>query len=229
VIQELRKEAAASPDGVLIDSRFAGATLNGLGFRSVAHALLAPRLAIFQKYFPDMDRERFNVIFNRYGHIHLTQNPLPELPRPDVIEVPMEVFEPVRNVRRVEFAPARQDACLQFPGGGIDRVSSGDHSASSPARQGGDQLTIEGWAPWASETGSQGIRVLSARPLRLESLSTTTRPDIAEQLHDYRFVKSGFTLRISSADGKPLRPDELVLFAIGTPRGERRLACCGCP
>jgi hypothetical protein len=218
VLQELHQEAAASPDGVLVDSRFSGTTLNGLGFRSVAHALLAPRLAVFQKYFPDMDRERFNLLFNRYAHIVLTQNPLPELAREDVIGVPMEVFVPVRNVRRVEFDPARQNACSQLSAGGIDHISSEDH-----------QLTIVGWAPWAAETAAQGIRVLSARPLRLESLSTTTRPDVAEQLQDYRFVRSGFTLRISSADGNPLRADELVLFVLGTPRGEPRLPCCGCP
>ena len=218
VLQELRKEAEASPDGVLIDSRFAGATLNGLGFRSVTHTLLAPRLAIFQKYFPDMDRERFNLIFNRYGHIILTQDPLPDLIRPDVIGVPMEVFVPVRDVRHVEFGPALQNACSQLSDGGIDRVSSEDR-----------QLTIVGWAPWAAETAAQGIRILSSRSLRLESLSTTTRPDIAEQLQDYRFVKSGFTLRIMSADGNPLRADEVVLFAIGTPHGEPHLLCCGCP
>ena len=42
-------------------------------------------------------------------------------------------------------------------------------------------------------------------------------------------MKSGFRLQISSTDGKPLRPDELVLFAFGTAQGEVRLACCECP
>jgi len=156
-----------------------------------------------------MDPKRFNTIFNRYGHIVLTQNPLPYLQRADVIEVPREVFVAIRNVRHLELRPARKDACLQLSDGGVDRVSSQDH-----------QITIEGGAPWAAEAGSHGIRVLSARPLRLESLSTTARPDIAELLQDYRFVKSGFALRISSADGKPLRADELVLFAIGTSQGD---------
>ena len=76
---------------------------------------------------------------------------------------------------------------------------------------------------------TQGIRVLSARSLGPASLTTLTRPDIAEQLQDYDFVKSGFRLQISSTDGKPLRPDELVLFAFGTAQGEVRLACCECP
>jgi hypothetical protein len=218
VVRELRKQAAASPDGVLVDPRFLGATLNGLGFRSVAHAQMAPNLALFHRYFPAMDPERFNLIFNRYGYISLTANAMPDLSDTVVIEMPIEVFVPVRNVRKLVLAPAQPRACSEPPAGGIGQVSLTDHT-----------LTIEGWAPWPAETGAQGIRVLSARPLVPESLSTTTRPDIAEQLQDYRFVKSGFKLRISSADGKPLRPKDLVLLAFGTSQGEIRLACCGCP
>ena len=218
VVRELRKEAADSPDGVLVDTRFPGATLNGLGFRSVSHALMAPKLALFRQYFPAMDTERFNLIFNRYAYIRLAQRPMPDLPVDVIIELPMEVFVPVRNVRRLALGPARDHACSEPPAGGIGRVSAQDN-----------RLTIEGWAPWAAETDSQGIRVLSARPLRPGPLSTISRPDIAEQLQDYGFVKSGFRLQISSADGKPLRPEELVLFAFGTSQGEIRLPCCGCP
>ena len=217
-LRTLREEAAASPDGVLVEPRIVGAVLNGLGFRSVNHTLLAPDLALFRRYFPTMDGRRFNQIFNRYAYISLTQKPMPDTIKQVLIEVPMEVFVPVRNVRRLVFGPAQQKACSQPPAGGIGELSTQETT-----------LTIEGWAPWIAETDAQGIRVLSARPLRPFSLATITRPDIAEHLQDYRFVKSGFRLRISSTDGKPLRPEELVLFAFGTAQGEVRLACCGCP
>ena len=217
MVRDLRKEAASS-DGVSLDLRFYGATLNGLGFRSVSHILMAPELAVFRQYFPTMDTERFNLIFNRYANIRPTQKPVPTLVFEDMIEVPAEVFVPVRNVRRLAFGPARNDACSQKSDGGIGKVSPPDST-----------LTIEGWAPWSAETGAQGIRVLSARPLRSESILTIPRPDIAEQLQDYHFVKAGFQLRISSAGGKPLLRKELVLFAYGTSHGETRLACCGCP
>ena len=75
--RELRKQAAIAPGGVLVEQRFFGATLGGLGFRSVSHVLLAPKLSIFRGYFPMMDWERFNLIFNRYAHIQLKQIPLP--------------------------------------------------------------------------------------------------------------------------------------------------------
>ena len=217
IVHGLRNEAAAS-GGVLVDPRFYGATLNGLGFRSVTHILMAPQLALFRRYFPTMDSERFNRIFNRYAQIVVTQKPLPGFRFADLIEVPVEVFVPVRNVRTLIPSPSQRNACSQPPDGGIGDISLNDAT-----------VTVEGWAPWSAETGVQGIRVLSARPLRSESLSTITRPDIAEQLQDYRFVKSGFKLTISSADGKPLRREELVFFAFGTSHGEIRLACCGCP
>jgi hypothetical protein len=215
IVRGLREEAAASPNGVLVDSRFFGAVLNGIGFRSVAHVLMMPRLAFFQPYFPTMDRERFNWVFNRYGHIQLTQDPLPGVGHADVIEVPMEVFVPVRNVRSLNFGSPQENACALPLAGGIDRVSLQ-----------GNQLTIEGWVPWIAESEAQGIRVRSARPLQLGSLATVTRPDIAEQLQDYHFVKSGFKFHIASVDGKAIQLDELALIATGTSKGEARLTRC---
>jgi hypothetical protein len=165
-----------------------------------------------------MEGERFNRIFNRYAHVHLTEKPLPGSPQNDVIDLPIEVFVPVRNTRRLALDPAKARACAQPAGGGIDQVVSQ-----------GDTLLIDGWAPWIAETDAQGVRVESAHPLRPGSLSTMKRPDVAELFQDYGFVKSGFQLRISSTDGKPIRPEELVLHAFGTSNGEIRLSCCGCP
>jgi hypothetical protein len=218
-VRKFRDQASTSPDGMLLDTQSLGATLNGLGFRSVSHALVSPQLAVFRSYFPAMDETRFNRIFNRIAHIQLAQIPRPDSRSADVIQVPVEVFIPVRNVRRLALGPARAGACVQPAAGGVDEAAS--H---------GNALTITGWAPWTAETDSQGIRVLSARPLRPGTLSTIRRPDVAELLfRDYGFVKSGFQLEVSSADGKPIRPEELVLFAFGTAQGEVRLACCACP
>ena len=125
---------------------------------------------------------------------------------------------PVRNVRRVATGSVPSGVCAQPTAGGIEKVSLQDA-----------KLTIEGWAPWQAETGEQGIRVLSARGIRADSIATITRPDIAERLQDYRMAKCGFKLRISSTDGKPLRPEDLTLLAFGTSQGEVRLSCCHCP
>ena len=217
-LRALKAEAAASPDGVLVKPGDIGAVLNGLGFRSVSHAQLAPNLKIFRRYFPEMDPQQFNTLFNRHAYISLSQTPMPVLASQISIELPMDPFLPVRNVRRVMFGPPREKACSGSPAGAIKEVSAQ-----------GATLTVEGWAPWIGETDEQGIRILAARPLRTDSLSTITRPDVVEQLWTYNFLKSGFKLRISSVDGKPLRPQDVTLFAFGTLRGDIRLPCCACP
>lgn len=179
---------------------------------------MVPQLAFLRAYFPAMDSARFNQIFNRYAHIQTAPIAQPRLVEADVIEVPVEPFTPVRNVRRVDPGPSRPGVCAQPPGGGIDRISSQDGA-----------LTIVGWAPWNAETTEQGLRLLTARPLRPATLSTIPRPDIAERLQDYGFVKSGFQLQISASDSSPLRPEDLTLLAFGTAQEELRLPCCACP
>jgi hypothetical protein len=217
ILHDLREKAAAS-GGVLYDTQSFGATLNGLGFPAVSHVLMAPKLVFFRSYFPAMDAERFNQIFNRFAHIRLSEKPMPGVPQEDVIDVPKDMFVPVRNIRRLVADALRPGVCTQPSDGGIDRVLSE-----------GVTITIDGWAPWAGESDAQGIRIESARPVRTETLSTIRRPDIAERLHDYGFVKSGFQLKISSTDGKPLQASDVAVAAFGTSYGEVRISCCGCP
>ena len=70
---------------------------------------------------------------------------------------------------------------------------------------------------------------MSARSLYVNSLVTVQRPDIAESTQDYGNVKAGFQLRLSSLDGRPVRPEEIALVASGTLRGDVRLRGLGCP
>jgi len=131
----------------------------------------------------------------------------------DVIDVPKDMFVPVHNIRRLIDGAPQSGVCAQPSDGGIDHVLSD-----------GATLTIDGWAPWTSETDTQEARIESARSVRPDTLSTIMRPDIAERLQDYGFVKSGFRLQISSTDGKPLRPANLALVAFGTSYGQIRLS-----
>jgi hypothetical protein len=119
-------------------------------------------------------------------------------------------------VRQALVGAPDRGACSLAAAGGVDRVLT----------QGG-RLVIEGWSPWIGESGEQGIRVLSARAVKA-SLATITRPDVAEWMSDYGRVKAGFRLQVWSEDGKAVKSDDVVLVAVGTAEGERRLACCGC-
>lgn len=223
VLTQLREEEAATPGHILLEQRFTGATLNGIGFRSVSHVLPAPELAIFRKYFPAMDSWRFNQVFNRYGHIVLSEDRVPNNPQNDVIRVPVEVFQPIRNLRHVSFttelqAGKRQEVCA-------DRFAGRIESASTQS----GVFVVQGWAPWRGEDSTQGLRVLSSQALRSEALATVARPDIAEGKQDYGYVKSGFAVRMASLDGQPVRPKEIVILATGTAQGEIRLNGPECP
>ena len=120
-----------------VQPRIVGSVLNGLGSASSATALLAPRLDVFRRYFPAMDGQRFNFIFNRYAYVSLTQKPTPDTVKQVLIEVPEEVFKPVRNVRRLVSGQPPQKGCSQPTAGGVGKLSTQANT-----------LTIEGWAPW---------------------------------------------------------------------------------
>jgi len=86
--------AATRSDGAIAVSGFTGALLNGVGYRSVTHVIVTPSPQLFRPYFPNMDEREFDEIFNRYAHVVLTTESPVRVPRPDIIEVPIETIAP---------------------------------------------------------------------------------------------------------------------------------------
>ena len=116
VMTALRQKAAAAPGGYLTEPGFQGATLNGLGFRSVGHTLVSPQLATFRRYFPGMEAAEFNAVFNRYANIQISRYPVPYVDHADSIQVAAEAFEP----GAFYYSPANIDARtvrMTLPGG----------------------------------------------------------------------------------------------------------------
>jgi hypothetical protein len=214
----LRNTEAATPGRVLVLPQFFGATLNGLGFRSVSHTLLAPSLPVFRKYFPSMDAARFDFTFNRYAHINVRDIPLPQVSDLFIIDVPYQAFALARHARTLILDVNSHKDCSIQRGGAIEHVNAE-----------GNQFTIEGWAPWKGEDATQELRVTSARTLRAGPLLTIKRPDLSESNKDYSYTRSGFQLQLSSTDGRPIQADEIVLVARNTNQGLAELTGCGCP
>jgi hypothetical protein len=212
VVIALNNEAQMSPGGVIADPRFMGSVLNGIGLKSVTHLLVVPQLAFFRKYFPTMPADRFDAVFDRYAHIMVSYDPLPWSTAADQIHVPIDVLTPPANNRRVEVGGNPATACA-FPAGG----------AITSARSEGAALIIEGWAPWFKETAAQSLRIESPLPVQVDRLETVPRPDIAEEDHDYRYVKCGFRLRLSGRNRAP-RLADLSLIAKGTSNGTVRVS-----
>jgi hypothetical protein len=96
--------AGASPDRVIAIAMLSaqettlGATLNGWGYRSIAHVLVTPRLDIWRQKFPGLSDNELNDLFNRYAHIILRPAEKPKLFGDDAITVPISAFAPFYKV-----------------------------------------------------------------------------------------------------------------------------------
>jgi hypothetical protein len=92
VTAHLDRLVAAHPQGWLVTPGFPGAILNGWGYKSLAHLQIAPHLAFFRRFFPDLPEAEFNAIFNRYAHLQLQPVERPDSPQPDVVRLPLSRF-----------------------------------------------------------------------------------------------------------------------------------------
>lgn len=215
IIRDLKDSQQRTPGGYLVAAGFPGAVLNGLGFRSVAHVLIAPRLEVFRQHFPYMDAGEFNAIFNRFAHIQLANDPVPISPQADVIRVPWRVFEPPRNVRHVVIERGSPRQCSEPAGGAFDKIISD-----------GKDLTVVGWAPWIGEGSEQRLRIRSTRSIVPKSLLTLERPDVSEVFRNYNMNKAGFRLVLTAQDGKPVTLDDVAILADGTASRSNVLHGC---
>jgi hypothetical protein len=90
--RELDGLAATRADRAIAVSGSADAILNGVGYRSVTHVMATPSPHLFRRYFPGLDNEAFNEIFNRYAHISLTDEAEPRIVNPDGIRLPIRTM-----------------------------------------------------------------------------------------------------------------------------------------
>jgi hypothetical protein len=74
------------------DWGFAGATLTGYGYPSVSHAMFAPHLNLWKKYFPNIEEKKFREIFLRSAHIVVERSTEPRVLQSNVIAVPFLAF-----------------------------------------------------------------------------------------------------------------------------------------
>jgi len=215
VLEKLEKTQSETPGAYLAVVGYPGATLNGLGLRSVSHVLVAPKPDFFRPYFPQMNADEFNTLFNRFEHVQLEETAIPYNAERDTVNVPIEVFRPIRNLRRVVIETGLP-SCAGQTGGAVAMESGA-----------GSDLVLTGWAPWAGESSEQALHIWTKRPLVVQSLTTVRRPDIAESLSNYRLEKAGFRLAISSSDRQPLSLNDLHIMADSTLDGQTPLYGCG--
>jgi hypothetical protein len=187
VTVELERMIAEHPRGWLVVGGFPGATLNGLGYPSISHVAIAPRLDFFRERFPNMGEAAFAEVFNRYARVNVVPgNGLPSVPQPDSVDVPAAAFlvapQPI-PVETVESA----DVGRHPYGGFLDAVTA-------PRGSGRTALTLTGWG--LLERGGR-LLVRSSIPPASVTANAVHRPDVVAALGDPRLIRSGFQLTLS--------------------------------
>ena len=84
--------AATRPDRAIAVEGVADAILNGVGYRSVTHVVVTPSPRLFRRYFPELEDDEFDRIFNRYAHVSLTAADEPFVASVDVIRLPLSTM-----------------------------------------------------------------------------------------------------------------------------------------
>lgn len=92
VITKQLDEYVNPKTGFLAINGYPGALLNGLGYKSVTHVTAVPALKLWRDKFQGLSDKEFNEIFNRYSHIHLEDIAKPFAAAPDVVAIPLSLF-----------------------------------------------------------------------------------------------------------------------------------------
>jgi len=197
VTRALAAMQARTPGGVLVSDQFGsglnawgiGATLNGLGFRSAAHVLLAPELALWEKLLPETSAAERERIFDRSAQIVVRDLPAPKLLAINVAAVPPRAFGATPD-RWFSIRSPDEMRRWPAPGGYIaERAVSGR------------RLTLSGWAPWHGLVPGQTLVLYASAPFSFVSAQRAERPDVVAVLKDERLRFSGFLVEVEMPEG----------------------------
>lgn len=199
-------QLAVSNGGVLAVTQLPGATANGLGYRSLSHVTAVPQLDFWRKQFPDMPKDEFKTIFNRYAHIIPHPENAPRLLQADAVAVPVKLFQKLPPVRYVA-SPAQ--ALLRDGYVGQAFMESG-------------QLVISGWGPWSGPLEAHELEItLNASPLGPPTRAVVIRLDLPPATANKVSALNGFTVQVPL--GEQTKLPSLCLVAYDSSTGQRRL------
>jgi hypothetical protein len=183
-VQQLKLQQEEDSRGWLIVAGYPGAILQGLGLNSVTHVLVAPKLDFFRKFFPDLDSDSFNNIFNRYAHIHLTDEAQPYSPQADVVRVPRSTFGGLKVDTQEAVLLLREPSSMFMSGGYIDNVEISEH-----------EIVLTGWG---LTTSREPLFLLDDTDRITAEVERVSRPDVVSAIGDPGLIHSGFKLKIRS-------------------------------
>jgi len=205
LIKELHQIQSSHPKDWLAIPGFPGAILNGLGFQSLSHVLVSPKLEFFRELFPNLPESDFNQIFNRYAHVQLHPIDTPSSPQADVIRIPLSKLNPDLH-KRVFTVASLEDTILI--GGVIDNILVEK-----------DKTTIIGWGWFSDVDGDSAIQIVGDFVNGNATMTRSIRLDVETVHNNPALVMPGFTLTIS----KGIPADQICLITLDAKFGTRLL------
>ena len=191
VTATLDHAAAAHSKGWLVAGGFPGALLSGWGYQTIAHVLIAPQVDFFRPFFPELDSQTLDTLFNRYAHVQLHNIPEPTLLRADVVKLPMHAFLS-DGVSKLA-ATAAPSLTGRFPTGGhIDSIVTGERTI------------VVGWGFLDGISPDNTLHIRAPFPVKITSVKPLPRPDVSKALGDQRLSLSGFILELQTDQKAPI-------------------------
>ncbi len=182
----LDRVARNHPRGWLVVDGAYGAWLNGWGYESATHALLAARLEFFRSLLPDLPADRLEHLFNRTLFINLTPRRQPYLTDNDVVWLPIDAFDPARISVQIEATRAGSFDVRGF----VRReqvIRIGDSA----------DVILRGWAAIDSGNPAARLRVQTDLPVRSATAFPALGDVPAPFPDDPDLVLSGFSIRLT--------------------------------
>lgn len=192
--------------GWVVEPGYFGATLSGIGVDSFTNVLMQPQFEIFRKVYPNMPKEEFNQIFNRYAHVHLTSDDYPNVPQPDVIRIPLKDISAKKTLVDALEVTKTMVNIQQLPlEGHIDSVEE----------QAG-MIIFKGWAM----SDDKQLSIVGIEPEQIKQALVVSRRDVAQALNDNKLTHSGFQIAID----KSLVTSPICLISTDPDYGNKQIA-----
>lgn len=180
VVKDIARNAQKENPHWIVNTKYRGAVLSGLGLNSFTTVLIQPQLKFFKKLYPFMSDDSFNQVFNRYAHIMLSNTiQFPTNPHLDVISIPLKDLVDVPPLNyKVSYSGVSLNA---LSGGVVDSVTVD-----------GTIVTISGWA-WKNPGIIYGDFPAESVVLK----QTEIRNDVVKAMNNEKLIYSGFILSIN--------------------------------
>lgn len=183
--------AEKSADGIVVAPGHYGALLAGIGIPAVNHVLYHPELGFFRHHFPQLPKDQFNLIFNRYAHVSVGAGTNPQIIAPDHIQIPANVI--LGRAPPLATDKAGIEMLKQRPPAVPADALAGHMDTIGPLKNG--SVTLQGWFHAKLDCGTY-VRVWTSAQPSSAALETIKRPDVAATV-DAALLDSGAALTIS--------------------------------